>query len=292
MRVGIIGVGHMGHGIALNVLKGGFPLVMLDHPGNQPVHDLTDLGATQGLTPGAVAFEVDLVILCVSGSPQVEAVLTGDTGVIASLKPGSIVVDCSTSLPASTARMAALVAAAGSQYLDAPMTRLAKQAHEGTLNILVGGETAVLDAARPVLNTFTENIDHVGALGFGHRMKLLHNYVSLGHMAVMAEAAAQAAAAGVDPQLFVDVLAKGGGAGAALDRLRKSILTGDASDVPFAISNAMKDINYYREMIGDGGGSHAIADGVSAAISAVVDAGHGDDYVPALTSLLGRVNRQ
>ena len=168
MRVGIIGVGHMGHGIALNVLKGGFPLVMLDHPGNQPVHDLIDLGATQGLTPGAVASEVDLVILCVSGSPQVEAVLTGDTGVIASLKPGSIVVDCSTSLPASTARMAALVAAAGSQYLDAPMTRLAKQAHEGTLNILVGGETAVLDAARPVLNTFTENIDHVGALGFGH----------------------------------------------------------------------------------------------------------------------------
>ena len=292
MRVGIIGVGHMGHGIALNVLKGGFPLVMLDHPGNQPVHDLIDLGATQGLTPGAVASEVDLLILCVSGSPQVEAVLTGDTGVIASLKPGSIVVDCSTSLPASTARMAALVAAAGSQYLDAPMTRLAKQAHEGTLNILVGGETAVLDAARPVLNTFTENIDHVGALGFGHRMKLLHNYVSLGHMAVMAEAAAQAAATGVDPQLFVDVLAKGGGAGAALDRLRKSILTGDASDVPFAISNAMKDINYYREMIGDGGGSHAIADGVSAAISAVVDAGHGDDYVPALTSLLGRVNRQ
>ena len=292
MRVGIIGVGHMGHGIALNVLKGGFPLVMLDHPGNQPVHDLIDLGATQGLTPGAVASEVDLPILCVSGSPQVEAVLTGDTGVIASLKPGSIVVDCSTSLPASTARMAALVAAAGSQYLDAPMTRLAKQAHEGTLNILVGGETAVLDAARPVLNTFTENIDHVGALGFGHRMKLLHNYVSLGHMAVMAEAAAQAAAAGVDPQLFVDVLAKGGGAGAALDRLRKSILMGDASDVPFAISNAMKDINYYREMIGDGGGSHAIADGVSAAISAVVDAGHGDDYVPALTSLLGRVNRQ
>ncbi|MGB4408657.1 MAG: NAD(P)-dependent oxidoreductase [Burkholderiaceae bacterium] len=292
MRVGIIGVGHMGHGIALNVLKGGFPLVMLDHPGNQPVHDLIDLGATQCLTPGAVASEVALLILCVSGSPQVEAVLTGDTGVIASLKPGSIVVDCSTSLPASTARMAALVAAAGSQYLDAPMTRLAKQAHEGTLNILVGGETAVLDAARPVLNTFTENIDHVGALGFGHRMKLLHNYVSLGHMAVMAEAAAQAAAAGVDPQLFVDVLAKGGGAGAALDRLRKSILTGDASDVPFAISNAMKDINYYREMIGDGGGSHAIADGVSAAISAVVDAGHGDDYVPALTSLLGRVNRQ
>jgi len=68
MRVGIIGVGHMGHGIALNVLKGGFPLVMLDHPGNQPVHDLIDLGATQGLTPGAVASEVDL-LFCASPAP-------------------------------------------------------------------------------------------------------------------------------------------------------------------------------------------------------------------------------
>lgn len=285
MRVGIIGVGLMGHGIALNVLKGGFSVLMMDHPGNQPVDDLIGMGAELRATPDAVAAEVDLVILCVTGSPQVEAVLTGEAGVISALKPGAIVVDCSTALPESTERMAAMVTAAGGRFLDAPMTRLAKQAHEGTLNILVGGEADVLEAARPVLDTFTENIDHVGGVGFGHRMKLLHNYVSIGHMALLAEAAAQAADAGVDAQVFVDVLAKGGGAGAALQRLRKCILTGDPNDVPFAIGNAGKDINYYREMVGDDAGSRAIADGVSTAIGAAVDAGHAEGYVPELTGL-------
>jgi 3-hydroxyisobutyrate dehydrogenase len=278
----------MGHGIALNVLKGGFSLVMMDHPGNQPTDDLTEMGAGHRDTPNAVAEEADLVILCLTGSAQVEAVLTGETGVISALKPGAIVVDCTTALPESTERMAALVAAAGGRFLDAPMTRLAKQAHEGTLNILVGGTADTLEAARPVLNTFTENIDHVGGVGFGHRMKLLHNYVSIGHMSLLAEAAAQAAEAGVDAQVFIDVLAKGGGASAALERLRKCILTGEASDVPFTISNAIKDIDYYREMVSNGAGSRAVADGVSAAIGATVEAGHGDAYLPELTQLFRR----
>lgn len=285
MRVGIIGVGLMGHGIALNVLKSGFTLIMMNHPGNQPVDDLIEMGAQRRDSPATVAADSDLVILCVTGSPQVEAVLTGATGVISALRSGTIVVDCSTALPESTTRMAELVAQAGGKFLDAPMTRLAKHAHEGTLNILVGGEANVLEAARPVLDSFTENIDHVGGVGFGHRMKLLHNYVSIGHMSLLAEAAAQAADAGVDAQVFVDVLANGGGAGAALERLRKCILTGDASDVPFVIGNAVKDINYYRDMVGDGPGSRTIADGVSTAIGAQADAGHGDDYLPALAQL-------
>lgn len=284
MHVGIIGVGLMGHGIALNVLKGGFGLTLLDHSGNQPIDDLVDLGAEVKSTSSEVAASSDLVILCVTGSPQVEAVLTGDGGALSALRPETIVVDCSTALPESTERMAKLVARAGGKFLDAPMTRLARHAHEGTLNILVGGASEVLEAARPVLNTFTENIDHVGGIGFGHRMKLLHNYVSIGHMSLLAEAAAQAADAGVDSQVFVDVLAKGGGAGAALERLRKCILTGDPGDVPFAIGNAIKDINYYREMVGDDAGSRDIADGVSVAIAGQAEQ-HADDYVPALAQL-------
>ena len=86
MRVGIIGVGLMGHGIALNVLKGGFPVVLMDHPGNQPTEDLIGMGAGQQGSPGAVTAEADLVIVCVTGSPQVEAVLTGEAGVISALK--------------------------------------------------------------------------------------------------------------------------------------------------------------------------------------------------------------
>ena len=284
MNVGIIGVGLMGHGIALNILKAGFSLVLMDHPGNQPVSDLIRMGATRQSSSAAIAADADLIILCVTGAPQVEAVLTGESGVISALKDGAIIVDCSTSLPETTEKMASLVTAAGGHFLDAPMTRLARQAREGTLNILVGGDAETLEAARIVLDTFTENIDHVGGIGSGHRMKLLHNYVSIGHMTLLAEAAAQAADANLDPNIFVDVLTKGGGAGAALARLKNSILTGDTSDVPFTIGNAVKDIDYYREMVGDSSASRFVADGVSQAISAAAQE-NSAAYIPELTKL-------
>ena len=282
MNVGVIGVGLMGHGIALNILKAGFSLVLMDHPGNQPVSDLIRMGATRQSSSAAIAADADLIILCVTGAPQVEAVLTGESGVISALKDGAIIVDCSTSLPETTEKMASLVTAAGGHFLDAPMTRLARQAREGTLNILVGGDAETLEAARIVLDTFTENIDHVGGIGSGHRMKLLHNYVSIGHMTLLAEAAAQAADANLDPNIFVDVLTKGGGAGAALARLKNSILTGDTSDVPFTIGNAVKDIDYYREMVGDSSASRFVADGVSQAISAAAQE-NSAAYIPELT---------
>ena len=92
MRVGIIGVGLMGHGIAKNVVtRGGFPLAFLDHPGNQPVDDLLRLGATACKTPGEIAGASDVIILCVTGSPQVEAILTGEAGVLSRLRKGTII---------------------------------------------------------------------------------------------------------------------------------------------------------------------------------------------------------
>jgi 3-hydroxyisobutyrate dehydrogenase-like beta-hydroxyacid dehydrogenase len=293
MNVGIIGVGLMGHGIARNVLmRGRFPLFFLDHPGNQPAGDLIELGAKSCKTAGEVAAASDVVILCVTGSPQVEEVLTGKGGVLAALRRGTVVVDCSTSMPDSTLRMAEAVTKAGGEFLDAPMTRLAKQAHEGTLNLLVGGDEAVLAKVRPVLASFTENVAHVGPIGFGHRMKLLHNFVSIGCMALLAEAAAHAADAGVDPNVFVDVLAKGGGAGVALERMRPMITAGDSSNVPFSIDNARKDIDYYRAMASGSGASTAIADGVAGVILPAVKEGHGRGYTPDLLQFLRRKARR
>lgn len=286
MQVGIIGVGLMGHGIARNVLKrGGFSLHFLDHPGNQPVDEITGLGAIACPTPAAVAAACDVVILCVTGSPQVEAIVTGKDGLVARLKPDTVIVDCSTALPESTVRMGEIIKAAGGQYIDAPMTRTAKHAHDGTLNLLVGGDASVLERVRPVLASFTETVAHVGPLGHGHRLKLLHNYVSIGFMTLLAEAAAQAADADVDPQVFVDVLAGGGGASAALDRLAPYIVAGDREGLPFFVSNAQKDIDYYRAMAEASGAGKPVADAVSAAISEVVEDGHGQAYVPELVRL-------
>ena len=138
--IGIIGVGLMGHGIALNVQKGGYDVLLLAHPGNQPLDDLLAAGAQTADTPAAIAAQADTIILCVPGSPQVEAVLYGDGGLLAVLRAGTTLIDCSTALPSSTVKIAADVVRAGGHFLDAAMTRTPKEAAQGRLNLIVGGD--------------------------------------------------------------------------------------------------------------------------------------------------------
>lgn len=286
MKIGMIGIGLMGHGIASNLVKHGHSLTVLEHAGNQPLDALLAAGAKTATTPKAVAADAELVILCVTGSPQVEAVLLGDDGVLAGLPTGATVVDCSTAVPSSTVKLADAVLAAGGRFVDAPMTRTPKEAAEGRLNLLVGGDKAVFDFCLPVLKCFAENIAHVGAIGAGHRMKLLHNYVSLGCAALIAEAAACALGDGIAPDVFVDVLAKGGGGGAALERLRPFLLNGDPTGLKFAMSNALKDLGYFTTMATDSGAAHGIADAVQATFDKAVAQGAANAFVPELVTLL------
>lgn len=263
-KIGIIGVGLMGHGIALNILKAGYPLVMLDHPGNQPADDLTRLGAAKKGSALEVARAADMIILCVTGTPQVEDVLYRQDGVLAGLQPGAIVIDCSTAIPSSTLKVAADVVAAGGRFLDAPMTRTPKEAAEGRLNLIVGGALDDFQQCLPVFQSYAENIVHAGPVGSGHQLKLLHNFVSLGFSAVISEAAACAQQAGLAPETLVDVLAAGGGKGVVLDRLTPYILNKDPSGFRFSLSNALKDMTYYSAMASTLGAFHQTADAVKA----------------------------
>ena len=284
--VGIIGVGMMGHGIARNVLKHGFALTALEHPGNQPLTELLAGGATTQTTARAVAQASDVVILCVTGSPEVEAVLTGEGGVLEGLRPGAIVVDCSTAIPTATERMAALVRARGARFVDAPMTRSVQHAHEGKLNLLVGGDAADTEAVMPVLRCFAENIVLTGALGSGHRMKLLHNFVSLGTVTLIAEAAACARAAGLDSATFTDILSRGGAGGTALERIKPYLLHDDPTGLRFSLANALKDISYYTDMVAQMGAAGAVAEGVRATLQTAIDRGDPQALVPELVSRL------
>lgn len=285
-RIGIVGVGLMGQGIARNILRHGHALTVLEHPGNQPLADLLEAGAKTRTSARALAGDSDVIILCVTGTPEVEAVLAGADGVLQGLSAGTIVVDCSTAVPASTERMAALVTRAGGQFIDAPMTRTAQHAHEGRLNLLVGGDAAVLDAVLPVLRCFAENVTHVGPTGAGHRLKLLHNFVSLGCVALLAEAAACAERGGIRPGLFVEVLAAGGGAGVALERLKPYILDRDTSSLQFSLANGLKDLRYYVQMAEDTPAVHRIGDAMSETLAAAVQQAGVRAMVPELVSLL------
>ena len=288
MKIGMVGVGMMGHGIASNLLKHGHELLLLEHPGNQPLDTLKAAGAAGVAGAKELAARVEVVILVVTGSPQVEAVLAGPDGILQGLRPGSIVIDCSTAIPSSTVRMAQAVQAAGSRFLDAPMTRTPKEAAEGRLNLLVGGDAALLAACLPILRCFAENITHMGPVGAGHGMKLLHNYVSLGMITLLAEAAACAQRSGVDAAAFVEVLAKGGGGGIALERIKPYLLAKDASGLRFSIANARKDLDYYNQMAADAQAQRHVAAAVLATLESALGRAGPEALVPELAGLLAQ----
>jgi 3-hydroxyisobutyrate dehydrogenase-like beta-hydroxyacid dehydrogenase len=287
-NVGMVGIGLMGHGIASNIARHGHELSVLEHPGNQPLETLKAAGAVGLHSAAELAARCDVVILVLTGSPQVEAVLTGPGGVLEGLRPGSVVIDCSTAIPSSTQRMAQAVQAAGSRFLDAPMTRTPKEAAEGRLNLLIGGDAALLEQCRPLLECFAENITHAGPVGAGHSMKLLHNYVSLGTVALLSEAAACARRNGVAPEVFVDVLAKGGGGGTALERVKPYLLAQDPSGLRFSIANACKDLGYYNAMASDAGAVKDIAAAVLATLEGALSHCEPGTFMPELASILGQ----
>jgi 3-hydroxyisobutyrate dehydrogenase-like beta-hydroxyacid dehydrogenase len=286
--LGMIGIGMMGHGIASNLVKHGHTLSVLAHAGNQPIDDLVQQGVKTFNTPKDLAAHSDVVILCVTGSPQVEAVLMGEDGALKGLRPNTIVIDCSTAMPASTEKIAQAVVAQGGLFMDAPMTRTPKEAAEGRLNLLVGADAALFETCRPLLACFAENIVHVGPVGSGHRMKLLHNYVSLGSVALLAEAAACAQIGGVNPQTFVDVLAMGGGWGAPLERLKPFLLNHDNTGLRFTVANALKDLTYYNDMAEHMQAEHAVASAIQNTLKAACDQHQGTLLMPDLVDVFAQ----
>jgi len=285
-RIGMIGLGLMGLGIATNIVKKGFVLTAMEHAGNQPLGELIAAGAKTAATAQAVAQASDIVILVVNGSAQVEAILAGDTGLLAGLREGMTVIDCSTSMPGSTQQVAATLAKRGVHFMDAAMTRTPNEAMQGRLNLLVGADAALLEACRPLLSTFAENIVHAGGVSAGHSMKLLHNFVSLGSVTLLAEAAACARRSGIDDAVFVEVLEKGGGWGAALERLKPYLLRGETSGLRFSMANALKDLGYYADMAQGAGAHDAAAQALQATLAAACQAVDPQTLVPELVGVL------
>src|SRR5215831_15813821 len=195
-RVGLIGAGLLGHGIGKNVLARGYELLVMAHRNRAPIEDLVSRGASERATPHAIAEGADLIILCVTGTPQIEQLVHGPDGLLGAVRGGLVIADCSTAEPASTVRIASEVAAKGGHFVDTPMTRTPKEAEAGTLALMVGGPPDVHARIRPVLECFANTIVYAGPVGAAHRLKLVNNFVAIAHAAVAAEAIAVATKAG------------------------------------------------------------------------------------------------
>jgi len=290
MRVGLIGVGLMGHGIGKNIVQKGYPLTVMAHRNRAPVDDLVSKGAKEAKSPVAVADGSDLVILCVTGTPQVEAIIYGDQGLLAKGRKGLLIADCSTAEPHSTEKIAADATAKGMHFVDTPMTRTPKEAEDGKLGLMIAGDKKILEKIRPVLDCFADTIVYSGDVGAAHKLKLLNNFLSLGNAALAAEAITAAAKAGVDMQAFRDIVMSGGAASLMFDRLIKVPLANDDSAAKFAIRNGRKDLRYYTNLTEQLPVTSFLAETVHQTYVMADNMGYGERYIPRLIDMLSQIN--
>lgn len=281
--VGMIGIGLMGHGIAKHIcLSGQYSFHFLNHRGNQPTDDLIALGAHATDDIEVLAGQLDILLLCVTGANDVESILFGRNGIADKLAAGSIVIDCSTGLPERTKTTAKKLQDRKIAFADAAMTRTPIEAEQGKLNLIVGASDTLFSDIRPLLQCFSEHIQHAGEAGSGQMLKLIHNYVSLGYASIMAEAAAHARLSGIEADRLIEALDAGGGQSVVLNRFAPYLMAQDESRLRFSLSNAAKDIGYYIQSCGKSPVSDALLDQLCQAIE---DKG-GQDSVLKLTDYL------
>jgi 3-hydroxyisobutyrate dehydrogenase-like beta-hydroxyacid dehydrogenase len=289
-RVGLIGVGLMGHGIGKNILAKGFELTVMAHRNRAPVDDLISKGAKERNNPLAVAKESDLVLLCVTGTPQIEQLIYGEYGLLGAARPGFVIADCSTAEPASTIKIAADVEAKGAHFVDTPMTRTPKEAEAGKLGLMIGGPEDVLARIRPVLDCFADTIVYSGGVGSAHQLKLLNNFMSIAHAAVAAEAITVAAKAGVDMKALKDIVMSGGAASVMFGRLINVPLSDDDSHAQFAIRNARKDLRYYTNMTEQLPVASFLAETAHQITVMADNMGYGERFIPRLIDVMMTIN--
>ncbi len=288
-RIGFIGVGLMGHGMAKNIIEKGFRLTVLAHRKREAVDDLKARGAAEASTPRQIADESDVVVLCVTGSPQVEAIVLGPDGLSPAGKP-LLVIDCSTSEPASTRRMAAELAPKGITLIDAPLSRTPKDAWEGTLDVMVGGDPAAVARARPILEAFAGRVVPTGPVGTGHTMKLLNNFLSMGYAALYSEALMVGAKAGLAPAVFDAVIRNGRMDCPFYRTFFQYVIERDRNAHRFTLANALKDVSYLAGFAQALGVANPLGASVRNSFAQAVATGHGEDYVPMLSDLVAEWN--
>ncbi len=209
--IGFIGLGIMGRGMVANLLDAGFPVRVWNRTASR-MGPLVEAGAVAGEDPADVASKSDIVITCVSDTPDVEEVILGESGVSRGARPGSLVVDMSTISPSATRQLAKRLGEQGVEMLDAPISGGSEGAARGTLSIMVGGKATQVERAMPAFRAMGRTITHVGPIGAGQTVKLVNQIVVVVNMLAVGEGLIFAEAAGVDLAKTLDAIT-GGAAG-------------------------------------------------------------------------------
>ena len=288
-KIGFVGIGLMGQGMAKNIVEKGYSLTVIAHRKREAVDDLVGRGAVEAASMVDLAKGCTVIFLCLTGSPEVAEA-------VAALKPGlargAVIVDCSTSDPTVSVRLAAELAEIGVDFVDAPLGRTPKEAWAGTLDCMVGASDATFARVQPIIATWAGKIVHIGGVGDGHKMKLLNNFLSLGYAALYSEALALSRKVGI-PVVEFDKVIRGGRMDCGFyQTFMGYALEGNREAHRFTIGNAYKDMRYVESMANAATMVTPLASAVKNSFAqAMATGGDGpEDYVPLLTDFVARNN--
>jgi 3-hydroxyisobutyrate dehydrogenase-like beta-hydroxyacid dehydrogenase len=290
-KIGFIGLGMMGHGMCKNLLEKGYAVIGMAHRNRTTLEDLLEKGAIEGANPKEIAEQSDVVIICVTGSPQVEEIVYGENGILEACREGQIVIDCTSSEPAMTARLNGDLSAQGVALADAPLARTPVEAEEGRLNAMVGASGDTFAAIKPILETFCENIFHLGDVGVGHKCKLIYNFLAMGQAALIAEALCACAATGVGLNEYAKVVSAGGANSGIFQLLVPKVLAeGDVTGLQFSLANAKKDLGYYAAMTEERSLTGDLGKAVYQSMATGMQQGIDEPYVGDLIRVQSKLN--
>jgi len=289
-RIGFIGVGYMGHGMAANLLRKGHAVQVIGNRNRAPVEDLLAAGATEAESPAAMARSVQVLHLCLPNSAVVESVMRGPQGILAGATEGLVVIDTTTADPSSTVRLAAELAAKGATLVDAPLGRTPREAEAGTLDAMVGCSAETFQRIRPVIEAWAANINHIGPVGSAHRMKLVMNFIAMGYAALYSEALATAGRAGISPATLRRVIGSSRLSNGFFETFMAGAVGRDPEAHRFTIANAAKDMRYAARMADEAGAMNLLGAAIKNYFVQAETAGLGGDHVPALADHVAALN--
>jgi 3-hydroxyisobutyrate dehydrogenase-like beta-hydroxyacid dehydrogenase len=252
--------------------------------------DLLAAGAVEAKTRAELVRDCEAVILCVTGTPQLEQIVYGDDGLLDAVPKGAMVIDTSTAEPASGARMREAFAARGVSFIDAPLARTPKEAEEGRLNTMVGASDADFARVKPILAAYCENVIHVGPAGHGHVLKLINNMLAMTTAAATAEALAAAAKAGLSIQKLFDVVSAGGVNSGIFQMMVGRALQGDLTGLKFAIDNGRKDLRYFTHLSESLPTTSFVAEAAHQSFVLASNLGLGERFIASLLEAQEQIN--
>lgn len=280
MKVAFIGLGTMGAPMALNLLKAGHEVTVHNRT-RQKEEFLLRAGAQRAASPQAAAIAADIVITCVSDSPDVEAVILGEQGVIQGAKAGSLVIDMSTIRPSTTRQIAEQLQQKGIHMIDAPVSGGSEGAQHGTLSIMVGGEAQDVETAMPVLTAMGKTITHVGPIGSGQITKAINQIIVAGTYWAVAEGMALGLKAGLNMETVVQAVGSGAAASWGLSH-RSGNMIRNEYPLGFRVRLHRKDLNIALEAARELGVTLPVSAYVEQVETGLIGRGYGDEDISAI----------